>query len=139
MILIAFAIGLFVIAAGTRLLIHVKFESPGKLYAYLSWFVVVMGFCFILFVAGLFGWQCCNHRLQGGAAHYRCGLRCQINERFRELDQDVAGMHGEDSSACMMQQHSCHCKCLCGGMSHGAEAKPACDKDAAMHKHAAGD
>jgi len=51
MLLIAFALALLVIVAGMKLLIHTNKETLGSFYKYVSWFVIVMGFLMLLFIA----------------------------------------------------------------------------------------
>ena len=44
MILIAIPLALFVIFAGTQLLLQVKREAPVRFFRFIAWFLIIMGF-----------------------------------------------------------------------------------------------
>jgi hypothetical protein len=76
-------ISLLTILAGTLLLAKFKKDMPGKIFAYISWFFIVVGF--ILFI-GFIGGSICKF------AHH--GFPCQQNRCEMMMKGPGPEMHG---------------------------------------------
>ncbi len=130
------AISLLSILAGTLLLAKVRKELPGKLFAFISWFFIVVGF--LLFLAFVAGGIC---RL---SCHGWCGEKagCQQEMMMKKCGPGMQGMQGKCCNPGM--PGSLDKSCGPGGMERGmCGPKPECMKhDSLMKccpKHMAGD
>ncbi len=103
MICIAIPLALLVIVAGMKLMAQTQKDGLGNLYKYVSWFVVVMGFLFLM-CAGLHcAMKCCHRHEQ----------RCMMMERRCEMNEGCGGdemmhcNHGNMMGGCMMHRGAC--------------------------------
>ena len=93
------AISLLTILAGTLLLAKFRKDMPGKFFAFISWFFIVVGF--ILFIGAVAGGIC-------KMAHHCCGGRQEFREEMMMKDWDH-GMKGEKCCPGDMDKERC-CK-----------------------------
>jgi len=105
------AISLLTILAGTLLLAKFRKDMPGKFFAFISWFFIVVGFIlFIGFIGG--GIYKMSHH----------GFPCQHNCRYEMMMKDCNhGMHGGFCCPQGMDKGICPGKPGC--MSHDSMMK----------------
>jgi len=70
MLLIACSLALFVVFAGTKLLIQTKLESLGRFYKFISLFLITVGFLMVIGIGTSLATQCCR-----GRGHW-AGMEC---------------------------------------------------------------
>jgi hypothetical protein len=71
------AISLLTILAGTMLLAKFRKDMPGKFFAFISWFFIVVGF--ILFI-GFIGGGICKITHHGFACQHNCGHEMMMKD-----------------------------------------------------------
>ncbi len=78
------AISLLTILAGTLLLAKFRKDMPGKFFAFISWFFIVVGF--ILFI-GFIGGGICKLTHHG----FPCQTKCQHEMMMKKCDPGMKG------------------------------------------------
>jgi hypothetical protein len=118
MILITSTLSLFVIYAGTRLLIQSRLESLQSFYRFIARFLITAGFLIFLFtVTSMFlhcGWrgQCqgktCGHEMHAGNDFGNPGGGPQHGDHhgMRGENNRHCCKHADDNAGCMEMDHS---------------------------------
>jgi len=104
------AISLLSILAGTLLLAKFKKDMPGKFFAFISWFFIVVGFIlFIGFIAG----GICRMTHHGFACHHNCQHEMMMKECNHGMQGDFCCPPGPGGMCCKKP----------GGMPHDSMMK----------------
>jgi hypothetical protein len=91
------AISLLTILAGTLLLAKFKKDMPGKFFAFISWFFIVVGFIlFIGFIAG----SICKMTHRGFPGHPNCQHEIMMKDRNHGMQGGFGCPQGMDRGMC---------------------------------------
>ena|ERR1039457_1031542 len=91
------AISLLTILAGTLLLAKVRKDMPGKFFAFISWFFIVVGF--ILFI-GFIGGGICRMTHHGCPGHQNCRQEMMMRGCNPGMQGGVCCPQGMDKGMC---------------------------------------
>ena len=110
------AISLLTILAGTLLLAKFRKDMPGKLFAYISWFFLVVGFLLFLGAVGLgiCRMTCKDYSCKAGHGHEMMMKNCNMGN----MDGCKGGMGKMKMQGCNMGMQGCCGSCM-GGMDKG--------------------
>lgn len=91
------AISLLTILAGTLLLAKFRKDMPGKFFAFISWFFIVVGF--ILFI-GFIGGGICKMTHHGFAPHHNCQHEMMMKDCNHGKQAGFCSPHGMHKGMC---------------------------------------
>jgi hypothetical protein len=120
------AVSLLTILAGTLLLAKFKKDNPGKFFAIISWFFIVVGF--ILFIGFIGGGICrMSHHCFPGQGN------CQHEMMMKGCDNGMSGMHGmHGMQGCSSMGMDKGMQGCCGCCSMGMDKEMDCKNMGAM-------
>lgn len=130
MLIIACSLALLVIYAGAKLGIQVKLNALNRLYGYISWFMIIMGFLLVLGTGAAAAFRCCQafsgmHGSCGGHhqsyrmhAKNSCGGDCDSRSTCKEHGDEMCGHAGRKGSgmACRHGEEGMGGAAKCCGM-----------------------
>ena len=98
-------ISLLAILAGTLLLAKVRKDMPGKFFAFISWFFIVVGF--VLFIGFIAGGICrmTHHGCDGPPPHGRCEM--MMKECHHGMPGSFGCPQGMDKEMCAKKAGCC--------------------------------
>ena len=91
------AISLLSIIAGTLLLAKFRKDMPGKFFAFISWFFIIVGF--ILFI-GFIGGGICKMTHHGFTGQHNCQHEMLMKDCNRGMQVDFCCPQGMDKGMC---------------------------------------
>ena len=118
-------ISLLTILAGTLLLAKFKKETPGKFFAFISWFFIVVGF--ILFI-GFIGGAICRMTHHGCPGHPGCQHEMVMKDCSHSMHEGFCCPPGMDKGKCSentgCMRHDSTMKCCSKHMACDSAGMP---------------